>query len=100
MPALAALLCALVFPSPGHGASTPAFRNFDHITTGFELLGQHRNVPCESCHANAIFKGTPTACASCHGVGTAVRASAKPATHILSTDQCQDCHTPWAWNPA
>ncbi|MGH9206748.1 MAG: hypothetical protein ACRD1G_09350, partial [Acidimicrobiales bacterium] len=50
--------------------------------------------------ANAIFKGTPTACGACHGIGTAVRATAKPANHILSTDQCQACHTPWAWNPA
>ncbi|MBS0365036.1 MAG: hypothetical protein JSR67_04330 [Proteobacteria bacterium] len=74
--------------------------HFDHATTGFELLGQHRNVPCEACHANAIFKGTPKDCAACHGVGTAVRATAKPASHILSTNQCQACHTPWAWNPA
>jgi hypothetical protein len=74
--------------------------NFDHLTTGFELIGQHRDLPCESCHANAIFKGTPTNCSSCHGVGTAVRATAKPANHILSTDACEACHTPVAFNPA
>jgi hypothetical protein len=70
------------------------------MTTGFELLGQHRDLPCESCHANAIFKGTPKACANCHGVGTTIRATSKPANHILSTDQCDACHTPVAWKPA
>src|SRR5579863_1761396 len=100
IPALATLLLALAIAPHAHGATTPESRNFDHITTGFELLGQHRYVQCEACHANAIFKGTPTACGACHGIGTAVRASAKPATHILSTDQCQACHTPWSWNPA
>jgi hypothetical protein len=94
----AGLLLTLTTPPLALGAGTRS--NFDHLTTGFELLGQHRNLPCEACHANAIFKGTPTACGACHGIGTAVRATAKPATHILSTDQCQSCHTPWAWNPA
>src|SRR2546421_7669542 len=74
--------------------------NFDHLTTGFELTGQHRDLPCESCHVNAIFKGTPTDCGACHGIGTVVRATAKPRNHILSTDQCGACHTPVAWNPA
>src|SRR5207302_2786723 len=60
--------------------------NFDHLTTGFELTGQHRDLPCESCHVNAIFKGTPTDCGACHGIGTVVRATAKPRNHILSTD--------------
>ena len=74
--------------------------SFDHLTTGFELLGQHRDLPCESCHANALFKGTPRECSACHGVGTAIRATAKTATHILSTDRCDSCHTPNAWIPA
>ncbi|HYL00672.1 MAG TPA: hypothetical protein VEU78_05715, partial [Steroidobacteraceae bacterium] len=90
----------LLLLAPISLAAAAETRNFDHLTTGFELLGQHRYVACEACHANAIFKGTPVQCYACHGVGTAVRASAKPANHILSTDQCQDCHTPWSWNPA
>src|SRR5205807_886934 len=73
--------------------------NFDHLTTGFELTGQHRDLPCESCHVNAIFKGTPTDCGACHGIGTVVRATAKPRHHILSTDQCRACHTPAAHVP-
>jgi hypothetical protein len=81
-------------------AAAPVRSSFDHLTTGFELLGQHRDLPCESCHVNAIFKGTPKYCAACHGVGTTVRATAKPSTHVMSTDQCDSCHTEVAWKPA
>ncbi len=73
---------------------------FDHLTTGFELLGKHRDLPCESCHVNAIFKGTPRDCASCHGVGTQVRATKKPTSHILTSNRCEGCHTPVAFSPA
>ena len=81
-------------------SEAPARSSFDHLTTGFELLGQHRDLQCESCHVNAIFKGTPKSCSACHGVGTTVRATAKPASHIMSTDQCDGCHTEVAWKPA
>src|SRR5437588_8760647 len=95
---LAALLLALAF-APSAFAAT-AHANFDHLTTGFELTGQHRDLACESCHVNAMFQGTPKACGACHGIGSLVRATAKPANHILATDQCDACHTPIAWNPA
>src|SRR5215469_9721867 len=95
---LALLLGSVLAP---HAQAAPAGRTqFDHLTTGFELLGQHRDLPCESCHVNAIVKGTPRLCASCHGVGTEIRATAKPNNHIMSTDQCEACHTPVAWRPA
>ncbi|MBV9727548.1 MAG: hypothetical protein JO299_20505, partial [Gammaproteobacteria bacterium] len=81
-------------------AAAPVRSSFDHLTTGFELLGQHRDLPCESCHVNAIFKGTPKSCSACHGVGTTVRATAKPTSHMMSTDQCDSCHTEVAWKPA
>src|SRR5256712_10835318 len=96
--ALAALLLGLAF-APSVSAA-PAHANFDHLTTGFELTGQHRDLPCESCHVNAMFQGTPKECGACHGIGSLVRGTSKPANHILSTDQCGACHTPIAWNPA
>src|SRR5579864_3188195 len=99
LPAALGALLLMLAPLPV-ALAAQSRSNFDHLTTGFELLGQHRNLPCEACHANAIFKGTPTQCGACHGIGTAIRATAKPANHILSTDQCQSCHTPWAFNPA
>ncbi|MBV9343869.1 MAG: hypothetical protein JOZ03_02655 [Gammaproteobacteria bacterium] len=97
----ATLLALLGLLGVGAASAAPPDRaQFDHLTTGFELIGQHRDLPCESCHANAIFKGTPKDCGACHGVGTAIRATAKPATHILSTDRCDACHTPIAFRPA
>jgi hypothetical protein len=83
-----------------HAFAAQSRSNFDHTTTSFELIGQHRDLPCESCHANAIFKGTPKACGACHGIGTAIRATAKTPNHILSTDQCEACHAAVAWSPA
>src|SRR3989440_12066308 len=96
--AFAALLLTLGLLPQGM-AAPPTRPNFDHLTTGFELIGQHRDLPCEACHANAVFQGTPKDCGTCHGIGTAVRATAKPANHILSTDQRASCHTPIAWSP-
>jgi hypothetical protein len=81
-------------------APTVSRTAFDHLTTGFELIGQHRDLNCEQCHVNAIFKGTPRNCAACHGVGAQVRATAKPLTHILTSNRCESCHTPVAFNPA
>jgi len=95
---LALLLCCTL--APATQAAAPQRSSFDHLTTGFELLGQHRDLPCESCHVNAIFKGTPKNCSACHGVGTTVRATAKPTSHMMSTDQCESCHTEVAWKPA
>ena len=56
-------------------AAAPVRSSFDHLTTGFELLGQHRDLPCESCHVNAIFKGTPRECQACL---RALQASLRP----------------------
>ena len=92
-------LLALVGPARPGGAAEQRSR-FDHLTTGFELLGRHRDLPCEACHVNAVFKGTPRDCVACHGAGTAVRATSKPSSHILTTDRCGACHTPVAWVPA
>jgi hypothetical protein len=95
---LLTLLLALTLAPATFGAQQRS--QFDHLTTGFELTGQHRDLPCEECHASAIFKGTPRDCAACHGIGSSVRATAKSANHILSTEQCDSCHATVAWVPA
>ena len=93
-----ALIAILGHARPGSAAEQRP--RFDHLTTGFELLGRHRDLPCEACHVNAIFKGTPRDCVACHGAATAVRATARPSSHILTTERCEACHTPVAWVPA
>jgi hypothetical protein len=73
---------------------------FDHLTTGYELMGAHRLVACESCHVDAVFKGTPRDCVACHSPGSRVGASPKTSGHILSTENCGACHSTVAFVPA
>jgi hypothetical protein len=59
----------------GTDAFAPAAR-FNHDRgTSFALTGVHATVPCASCHKATVvqgvsrvtYRGTPTACESCHG---------------------------------
>src|ERR1019366_10765559 len=72
---------------------------FDHLSTGFELDGVHRDLPCESCHLNAVFKGTPRNCGVCHITGSTFNATPKTATHIQSTNNCAACHDTNSFRP-
>ncbi len=89
-----AAISLLVAPHASAAAAT-----FDHFTTGYELIGEHRSAPCAACHVGGIFKGTPTDCSACHVPGSRIGATAKPTTHIISTNDCSQCHTPFAWKP-
>jgi hypothetical protein len=65
---------------------------FDHNLASFKLIGSHASVPCTSCHVNAVFKGTPTDCYSCHK---------KDDKHNEQFGTaCDACHTPNGWLPA
>jgi hypothetical protein len=72
---------------------------FDHLSTGFELDGVHRDLPCESCHLNAVFKGTPRNCGICHTTGSTFNATPKTPTHIRSTNNCAACHDTISFRP-
>ena len=39
---------------------------FDHSTTTFELVGQHKATDCRSCHTNLEFSKINSDCISCH----------------------------------
>src|SRR5712672_1988623 len=65
---------------------------FDHLSTGFELDGVHRDLPCEQCHLNAVFKGTPRNCGICHITGSVYNATPKTQTHVQSSNNCEACH--------
>ncbi|MEZ5516324.1 MAG: cytochrome c3 family protein [Gammaproteobacteria bacterium] len=77
--------------------SSTSLLPFDHGNVGFELDMAHTFVPCESCHVDGQFQGTPTECALCHSVNTPVNATAKPVSHLASSDDCATCHTDTAW---
>jgi hypothetical protein len=96
---LAAAVLGFVLPVLAPGVALAAPSAFDHFTTGFELLGQHLEVACEACHVGGIFKGTPHDCYACHAAGSRIGASARPTNHIVSSNDCAQCHTPFAWKP-
>ena len=62
---------------------------FDHGLTTYPLIGQHVTTVCEACHEDKTFKGTPTACNTCH---------AKDDKHEgRFTQNCTNCHSPLGW---
>lgn len=67
-------------------------RDFNHMATGFPLLGGHATAPCETCHVGGMFKGTPRNCDGCHAVGKRVLATPKSNAHIVTDAPCETCH--------
>ncbi len=65
---------------------TPDSVKFDHSTTDFSLVGQHKEVNCKSCHESLIFSKAKATedCFSCH----------KDVHSGTVGFDCQSCHTP------
>jgi len=49
-------IAVLLLAAPGLVQAAATRPTFDHLTTGFELTGQHRILACDSCHVDAVFK--------------------------------------------
>lgn len=100
MSALRKLLLLAAF-ALGASSSVDAVQRtqFDHLTTGYELRGFHRDLSCEFCHLNGVFKGTPRNCSGCHTSGSRVNATPRPLTHVSTEDQCELCHSLYAFQP-
>ena len=98
LPMLLALICLTALSLGVRNAD--AVERFDHDTTGFLLNGAHTRATCETCHAHAIFKGTPTRCQGCHGPASSIATTRKGPNHIASVDTCDDCHTEVNWSNA
>jgi hypothetical protein len=78
------------------GANTPPTelgREFNHLTTGFPLLGEHATIECATCHLNGVFKGTPKNCTGCHVKGQRIVATTMSAKHIPTNERCELCHS-------
>src|SRR6267154_6911465 len=101
--AIALLVTALLILVPSMRAdaagAAPITLSFDHLSTGFELDGVHRDLPCESCHINAVFRGTPRTCGLCHITGSVYNATPKTQTHIRSSNNCVACHNTISFRP-
>jgi hypothetical protein len=65
---------------------------YDHNLASFKLIGKHASVNCKQCHADFLFKDTPTNCYACH---------AKDDAHAGQFGTaCENCHTSKGWLPA
>jgi len=83
-------------------ATRPGNVKFDHVKTGFPLTGAHVILPCETCHTQGTFRGTPKNCESCHSRGSRVQTTTfKGPNHIVTTQSCNQCHSSTAsWKVA
>jgi hypothetical protein len=73
---------------------------FNHNTfTKFPLTGAHVATPCNACHINGKFAGTPVDCVGCHLKD--FQGTTNP-NHVQGgiPQTCQTCHTTTAWQPA
>jgi hypothetical protein len=65
--------------------------NFDHANF-FPLDGKHATTDCITCHADNVYRGTPSECDQCHK---------EPDIHVgVFGFKCFYCHTADAWSPA
>ncbi|MHB8716098.1 MAG: cytochrome c3 family protein, partial [Sulfuricaulis sp.] len=93
MVVLGFLLLALTPGSNSFAGTATGDARFDHFKTGFPLTGAHAQVPCETCHIQGIFKGTPNKCETCHTPGSRIQTTTfKPNNHIATTQTCDQCH--------
>jgi len=89
------LLCCLLLPSSTFAAVatldefSALGEKFDHLTTGYELTGEHTLLECGECHIGGVFETLPKLCGDCHDNVIAV---GKPSTHISTDAPCDTCH--------
>ena len=77
-----------------HKYSAPNWKDagFNHnVTTTFALGGAHVTAPCNACHVNNVFKGTPRDCYGCHKTDFQ---NSKNPPHAASgfPTACDSCH--------
>lgn len=63
---------------------------FNHDLASFALVGLHRTVSCEQCHASLEYSPTDAQCSDCHG-------EEDPHDGSLGA-LCGDCHNPVGWD--
>jgi hypothetical protein len=81
-----------LFAGPAEAQFDTPNRQF-HNGTAFPLDGRHRDLACESCHRDNVYKGTPTRCFDCHWA----RRQDDRFRLQLGT-QCEQCHKTTAWS--
>ena len=69
---------------------------FNHSTTQFPLTGSHQALACTSCHADRVYHGKPTACATCHQADYD-RTTTPPHAAAAFSTSCATCHATTRW---
>jgi hypothetical protein len=70
---------------------------FDHLAvTGYALTGMHATLECTACHINNKFKGTPSACYSCHQADF-TKTNNPPHAQTNLPHDCGVCHSTTDW---
>jgi nitrate/TMAO reductase-like tetraheme cytochrome c subunit len=77
-----------------HNSNAWVPSSFKHITTGFDLTGQHSSIQCSSCHKGTT-SGLNSLCMSCHQAD--YNSAQNHLTQGFPTD-CEMCHNAVAWN--
>ncbi len=81
------------------GVATPAAAQFEtpnrrfHDETSFPLDGRHRDLPCQSCHQDGVYQGTPNQCFDCHWVKRQ-----DDRFRLQLGSECAQCHRSTAWS--
>ena len=73
-----------------HQSTEWADTKFDHNTTGFPLVGKHRESACLDCHEDRSFLNAPFTCYGCH--------ASDDAHDGRSGQDCGSCHNPTDWH--
>jgi len=81
--------------------STTAWQGatFNHSATQFPLTGAHLAASCQQCHADGVYKGKSTLCASCHQKTYDATLSPNHKAAGFPTT-CNTCHSTTAWQGA
>jgi len=73
--------------------------SFDHNTSDFPLTGAHLALSCNQCHADGVYDGKPTDCASCHQQDYDQTTDPNHRAAQFPTD-CTLCHSTIQWEGA
>jgi len=80
------LSCSICHSSKGWHVDKEIY-SFNHGSTSFPLIGEHKQVNCRECHPTLIFRDAKTQCSDCHN-------DIHQGTVGLD---CSRCHTPESW---
>lgn len=88
-----AVFSAGIFADVFDTTTQSSSHDFSHMETGFPLTGAHLGTECAACHPGGMFKGTPRNCSGCHSKGKRIVATVMSANHVVTSDECDSCHT-------